>query len=65
MAIVFTGSKTCSVTLAPHLPASLLTTNLAIAPENMTVGQLRQLLDACARVKGGGNENAVVGTLLT
>ena len=64
MAIVLTGTKTCTVSLAPHLPAATLTADLAMALENCTIKVLRQVLDACARVPGGGNENATVGSLL-
>ncbi len=65
MAIVLTGTKTCTVALAPHLPAAALTTLLATAIENATVGQLRKLLDAVARTPGGGNEAATIGSLLS
>lgn len=53
MSIVFTGSKTCTVDLAPHILATDLTTLLAIAPENLTVAQFNQLGDALGRVSAG------------
>ena len=64
MAIVITGTKTVTNTVAPHLPAATLTSLLATAPENWTLKQLRSIEDACARV-ACGNDNATIGTLLT
>ena len=64
MAITFTGSKTVTTAVAPHLSASVLTALLAIAPENMTVAQCAQLLDACARVPKGEDPGITIGALL-
>jgi hypothetical protein len=65
MAITFTGSKTVTKAVAPHLTASGLTALLAIAPENMTVAQVKQLVDAVDRVPGGGEPTTTIGALLT
>lgn len=43
----------------------MLTTLLAIAPENMTVAQFYQILDALKRIPGGANPSATIGSLLT
>ena len=64
MAASVTGSKTVNNSAAPHLSASLLTTLLATAPENMTVAQVRQLVHALERVPQGGAESKTVGSLL-
>ncbi len=63
MSIVFTGPKTCTNALAPHLTAARLTTLLAIAPEVLTVAQFNELADALSRVSGGHEPTAVLGTL--
>jgi hypothetical protein len=39
MAATTSGTKTVTNTLAPHLPAALLTTLLATPLENLTVAQ--------------------------
>ena len=56
--------KTCTVDLAPHLPATTLTALLAIAPENMTLAQFNQLGDALDRVSGGHAPTTTLTTLL-
>lgn len=58
------GSKTCTVSPAPHLSAATLTALLAIAPENMTVAQFIQLSDALSRVSGGFAPTATLGSIL-
>ncbi len=52
------GTKTVTQSQAPHLSATLLTSLLAVAPQNFTVAQLRTLKDAISRVVGGGNPAA-------
>ena len=64
MPITFTGSKTCTVDLAPHLLATDLTSLLAIAPEAMTVAQFKKLGDALDRVSGGHTPTTTLTTLL-
>jgi hypothetical protein len=63
MAITFTGSKTVTTDLAPHLTAAQLTTLLAIAPENMTLAQVRQLEDAASRHPKGSNPANTLSTI--
>jgi hypothetical protein len=63
MPIVFTGSKTVTKDLSPYLTAAKLTTLLAIAPELLTVGQLRELHEATKKKAGGGEPTAVLGDL--
>ena len=58
------NSKTVTQAAAPHLPASLLTTLLSIAPENLTVAQFHQIGDALKRYSGSGNPAAVLGSIL-
>jgi hypothetical protein len=50
--------------LAPHLSAAYLTSLLGTPIENLTVGQIRDLIDALKRVASGEARNLVVGTLL-
>lgn len=64
MAATVTGSKTCTQALAPHLSAAYLTSLLGTPIENLTVGQIRDLIDALKRVASGEARNLVVGTLL-
>jgi len=64
MAATTSNTKTVTAAVAPHLPASALTTLLATPIENLTVAQLRQVADAVSRVKGGGSETATIGSLL-
>ena len=62
--IVLTGTKTVTKDVAPHLSAALLTALLAKAPEQMTVAQLRQLVDAISRVPHGDDPDKTIGDLL-
>ncbi|MBV9772099.1 MAG: hypothetical protein JOZ32_21180 [Bryobacterales bacterium] len=63
MAATVTGSKTVTYNLAPHLSASTLTHLLATAPENLTVFQVKELLDAIERTPGGSNPGATLGSI--
>jgi hypothetical protein len=63
MAIVFTGSKTVTKDVAPHLTAATLTALLATAPENLTFAQLKQLSDGVKRISGGHAPAATLGTI--
>lgn len=65
MAATVSGSKTVTKSPSPCCAASMLTTLLAIAPENMTVAQFYQILDALKRIPGGANPSATIGSLLT
>jgi hypothetical protein len=58
------GGKTVTTDLAPHLTATLLSTLMQTAPENLTVAELNQLGDAIARVKGGHTPDTTLGSLL-
>jgi hypothetical protein len=64
MAVTLTGTKTVTVSVAPHLPASVLTALLATPVENLTVAQLDQLRDAVNRVAQGAAPSSSVGSLL-
>jgi hypothetical protein len=64
MAATITGSKTCTQGLAPHLSPSRLTTILATAVENLTIAQLRDLLDALHRSAAGEEPSSIIGSLL-
>ncbi len=64
MAATVTGSKTVLNNISPNLSAAVLTTLLATAPENLTVGQLKQLRDALSRIPGGGTPASTLGSLL-
>ena len=64
MPITFTGSKTVTTAVAPHLSAATLTALMAIAPENLTVAQLHQIQEAIGRVEGGGAPDSTIGALL-
>jgi hypothetical protein len=63
MAATVSGSKTCQNSVSPQLTAEVLTELFAIAPENLTIAELQQLLDASRRVSGGSNPNALLGTI--
>lgn len=65
MAVSVTGSKTVTKAPAPHLTAAKLTTILATAVEDLTVNQLRELLDMLSRVSGGGDRNKTIGSFLS
>ena len=65
MAATVSGSKTCNNSPAPQLPASLLTTLMATAPENFTVAQWHQIEDAIERISGGQNPGSTIGSILT
>lgn len=58
------NTKTCTVDLAPHLPANLLTAILGLPVENLTVANLDTLKDAISRVSGGNDPHAKLGALL-
>lgn len=64
MAVTLTGTKSVTVSVAPHLTASVLTTLLATPVENLTVAQLDQLRDAVNRVAKGATPSSTVGSLL-
>jgi len=64
MAAAVTGSKTCTNNVSPTSTAAALTTLLAIAVENMTVAQFRQIYHALAHVSGGEAEARTIGSLL-
>jgi hypothetical protein len=67
MAAIVSGSKTCSNSVSPIYTAAALTTLLAIAPENLTLEQLRQLgqaVERCAQGTETGNSGITVGQIL-
>jgi hypothetical protein len=64
MAVVLTGSKTVTRTLAPHLSAALLTALLATPLESLTVLQINQIYDALKRLTDGKNPLRTIGSLL-
>jgi hypothetical protein len=64
MAATTSGTKTVTRGLAPHLSAAMLTTLLATPIENLTVGQLIQIIDALKRISDGKNLGRIIGTLL-
>lgn len=64
MAASVSGSKTCSNSPSPQLTAAALTTLLAIAIENLTVAQFKEIGDALSRVPGGEEPTKTIGALL-
>lgn len=64
MAAAVTGAKTITLDLSPTLTATALNALIRIAPENMTVAQVRSLGQALNSVAGGHEPTYVVGTLL-
>ncbi len=64
MAATTSGTKTVANSLAPHLPAALLTTLLATPLENLTIWQLNQIHDALKRIPDGKNLVCTIGSLL-
>jgi hypothetical protein len=49
---------------SPALTASVLSSIYSTPPEQTTVSQVGQLLDACNRVAGGSNPNALFGAVI-
>ena len=64
MAASVSGSKTVTQAAAPHLSASVLTTLLATAIENLTVAQFNQIGDSLKRIPKGHQPNLTLGTIL-
>ena len=64
MAATTSGTKTVTLTLAPHLAAAMLTTLLATPLENLTIFQLNQIHDALKRIPDGKNLARTIGSLL-
>lgn len=64
MAATVSGSKVVTQTVSPALTHTLLTNLMGVAPENFTIAQWNQILDATKRISGGGNPNATIGSLL-
>jgi hypothetical protein len=64
MAATTSGTKTLTRTLAPHLTAAVLTTLLSTPIENLTIGQLRQIVDALKRSSSGEDLTRTIGSLL-
>ena len=66
MAASVSTPKTVTKDVSPQQTAARMTTLLAIAPENMTLAQLRELTDALNHVSGGSDASSAttVGTLL-
>lgn len=58
------GTKTVTQSLAPHLPASLLTTILATPPQNVTATGWGILADAISRTSAGSNPANLIGAVL-
>jgi hypothetical protein len=64
MAATTSGTKTLTRALAPHLTAAVLTTLLATPIENLTIGQLHQIVDALKRSSAGEDLTRTIGSLL-
>jgi hypothetical protein len=64
MSASVSSSKTVTTAVAPHLPASTLTTLMATPIESLTVAQLNQIHDSLRRVSGGAEPTALIGSLL-
>lgn len=64
MSVTVTGTKTVTMSVAPHLTAAVLTALLATPVENLTVAQLDELRDAVNRVAKGAAPSSTVGSLL-
>ena len=58
------GTKTVTRDLAPHLTAAVLTALLATPVEDLTVTQLKDLLDALRRLPHGEEPVQTLGQLL-
>ncbi|HWD97445.1 MAG TPA: hypothetical protein VG345_00335 [Bryobacteraceae bacterium] len=65
MAVNVTGSKTVTLSVAPHLSAAVLTGLLATPMENLTIAQLDQLRDALNRIAKGATPSSTIGSLLS
>jgi hypothetical protein len=64
MAASVSGSKTVNNSVSPQLTGSALTTLMAIAIENLTVAQFKEIADALSRVPGGEEPTKTIGALL-
>lgn len=64
MAASLSGTKTCSITIAPHLTGTVLTALMAVAPEDQTVAQHNQITDALDRVTSGHDPTKTISQLL-
>ena len=64
MACTVSGSKTCTISIAPHLSATALTALLAIGVENLTVDQFNQIADAIRRCGKAADHTATIGSFL-
>jgi hypothetical protein len=64
MAAIVTGSKTPRTDITPHFTAEYMATLFAIAPENLTVAQLKDLQEALRFLPGGSDPAKVVGALV-
>lgn len=64
MAATVSGSKTVTTSVSPQFTATVLTGLLAVAPEDLTIAQLKTLLDATKRTPLGSNPAATVGQCL-
>jgi hypothetical protein len=60
MAATVSGSKTCTQSISPNITASVLTSLMGTAPENLTVAQLHVLYDASRKVAAGSNPSATL-----
>ncbi len=63
MSVTVSNSKTVTRDVSPTHDHTTLTTLLATAVENLTVSNLKFLLDAVSRLPGGSNPAATVGSL--
>jgi hypothetical protein len=58
------NTKTVTTNVSPALTAVLLTNLLSLAPENMTIAQMKTLLDAVGRGPLGSNPASLIGACL-
>jgi hypothetical protein len=64
MAASVSGSKIPANNITPHFTAAYMATLFAIAPENMTVAQVKDLHNALQFLAGGNDPTKVVGALV-
>jgi hypothetical protein len=57
------GSKTCTVTPAPQLPAATLTTLMATPLEQLTVAQFFSLYEGLAHIGSGDAPTKTLGSI--
>lgn len=63
MAASVSGSKTVSVSVAPHISAATMTTLMSTPIENLTVAQFTLIAEALGKIASGREPTKTLGQL--